>query len=196
MVDHARTSGIMDIILTTNGTLLTHKIIDALLAIPITRINISVDAFSEKTYKQVRGGNFRTLVANIEYILQKRKDLPVIRLTFIDLPANSHEKEKFIAFWKERVDVVDIQKFIDLRNISMKKNAQPFHCSAPWRIIDIQANGDLVPCNSFFAIPDLIMGNIHNNSIYDIWNSTMFRMFRENLKQGDYAPSCRLCFGA
>ena len=99
MVKYAYDQEIFDLILTSNGTLLTKRIIDELLDIPITRIYISVDALTEETYQKVRGGNFDGLMSNIHYLLKRRSEkssaLPIVRLTFIDMPKNRHEKDTF-----------------------------------------------------------------------------------------------------
>ena len=202
MLAYAMRSGIPDLILTTNGTLLTPGIIDRLLAIPLTRLNVSVDAFTPATYQQVRGGDLNRVTDSILYLLEQRAAkgvrLPVVRLTFIDMPVNRHEKDAFIAYWRGRVDLVDIQKHIDfdITEPGADAEAGEFPCSCPWRLIDIMANGDLVPCNSFYAFPELVMGNIHQSSIKEIWDSEKFGRFRNALRERRYTRSCLTCFAA
>ncbi|GAB7022255.1 radical SAM/SPASM domain-containing protein [Salidesulfovibrio brasiliensis] len=202
MFEYAHEKGIMDTILTTNGTLLTSEIIDRLLAIPVTRINISIDAFSPETYKVVRGHDLKKLTANIDYIIQRKEELglklPVVRVTFIDMPQNTHEAEAFVNYWKEKVDLVDVQKLIDLDAVEPPDpdTVEPFHCCVPWRLVDIMANGDVVPCNSFFGVPDLVIGNIHEKSIKEIWDSEEFRQFREDMKNDKYKTCCMTCFAS
>ena len=69
----AREAGFLDIILTTNATLLTRERALKLLTSGITKINFSVDAYRSKDYKRVRGGDFDTVLRNIEYFCETRK---------------------------------------------------------------------------------------------------------------------------
>lgn len=202
MLEYAHNKGIMDLILTTNGTLLDNQFIDRMVDLPLTRLNISLDAFTDETYRLVRGGDFTRVRSAIDYLIKRKESvgsrLPVLRLTFIDMPINRHEKEMFIDHWQNQADVVDIQKYIDFDVVKKVDHAdsRAFSCSCPWRIVDIMANGDLVPCNSFYALPDLIMGNIHEAGIKQIWNSERFKQFRNDMKKKSFTDACLTCFSA
>jgi radical SAM protein with 4Fe4S-binding SPASM domain len=202
MLSYAHDRGILDLILTTNGTLLTEEIVDRLLAIPLTRLHLSVDAFTEETYRKVRGGNLAKVKSMIEYLLRRKEELgvslPVVRLTYIDLPANRQEQAAFIDYWTPRVDVVDIQKYIDfdIQQPLPDSDQREFHCSCPWRIAVINANGDLIPCNSFYAHFGLIMDNVHESSIKEIWDSARYRSLKDSLQAKQYTEACRICFSA
>lgn len=66
-------------------------------------------------------------------------------------------------------------------------------CINPWLEINIMPNGDVVPCRDH---PDVIMGNITQNSLMEIYNNDKYRRFRTLLKeQGGLFPICSRCCG-
>jgi radical SAM protein with 4Fe4S-binding SPASM domain len=67
-------------------------------------------------------------------------------------------------------------------------------CLAPWFQVDIMPNGNIVNCRDF---PDLVMGNIKENGILEIYNNEKFRAFRRTLKKAKNGvlPLCSRCCG-
>jgi radical SAM protein with 4Fe4S-binding SPASM domain len=57
------------------------------------------------------------------------------------------------------------------------------------RFIDIQPNGSVNFCTDF---PDVIIGNVMENSIKEIWNSEMAQKFR-NIRNEKVLPVCVRC---
>lgn len=63
-------------------------------------------------------------------------------------------------------------------------------CMTPWRIAQINPNGDVVPLSRCF---NKAMGNVKESNIVEIWNGESYRQFRLHLKgQGAY-PFCSRC---
>ena len=54
MFDYAAAAGIPNIVMNTNGTLLSSKMIDNIIASPLTIIRFSIDGSAE-TFKRIRG---------------------------------------------------------------------------------------------------------------------------------------------
>lgn len=50
-------------------------------------------------------------------------------------------------------------------------------CYMGWFYVKVMVNGDVMPC---CGCPDMVMGNIHRQSLGEIWNSTTYRSFRHN----------------
>lgn len=63
-------------------------------------------------------------------------------------------------------------------------------CLVPWFAADVVANGDIAPCHVFY---DLVMGNLHENSFTEIWNSEKYNKFREYMKNNNFMPICPSC---
>jgi len=67
-------------------------------------------------------------------------------------------------------------------------------CVAPWFMVDIMPNGDVVTCRDH---PDYIVGNICNDSLLNIYNNEKYKAFRRALKSCDKGlfPICVRCCG-
>lgn len=64
-----------------------------------------------------------------------------------------------------------------------------YNCQNPWRLLDIQPNGDVNFCVDF---PDYIIGNINEHSLSEIWNNDKSEKFRTYLKKQSL-PICNRC---
>lgn len=201
----AKKAGFIDIIITTNATLLTKDRAHKLLKSGITKINFSLDAYNEKDYKKARpGGDFNTVLKNIEYFMKQRKKanlrLPITRATCVLSKLTVKKMDKFKEFWANKVDMVEFQNFQAIKGYTEllkppeAKLDVNFICNAPWQQVVIRANGDVLPCCSFYGTK-LVVGNIKNSLIYDIWNNSAMRKIRKELFKNnfDFSPVCKNC---
>jgi radical SAM protein with 4Fe4S-binding SPASM domain len=62
-------------------------------------------------------------------------------------------------------------------------------CGIPWAYAEISARGDVTTCHSFY---DLTIGNIHENSLLEIWRNERARQIRDFLREGLF-PICTAC---
>jgi MoaA/NifB/PqqE/SkfB family radical SAM enzyme len=69
-------------------------------------------------------------------------------------------------------------------------------CTRPWRLMYIQANGDISPC-CFAPFTGLeggpILGNAFKRKIEDIWHGEPYRKFRENFLSSQPNQCCEGC---
>ncbi len=65
-------------------------------------------------------------------------------------------------------------------------------CYIPWFVMEILANGDVVPLTRCIHIK---MGNINEHSISEIWNGSKFKIYRKHLKKYKRFPICKRCRG-
>ena len=212
-IKYAVDAGILDVLITTNGTLLTKRMSKKLIDAGLTKINVSLDAVSGETYDKIRvGGNFETTVKNIHTFLELQKELntklPKMRLTFVASKINFHEYDSFVNYWKDKVDSLGIQhlqnpfgegRFEDDKRseeIVLKKSPIPekFHCSEPFKRLTLRSNGDTLPCCSFYAV-DLQVGDWKKDSLKTIWNSDKMVELRKIHKAGEYYKNdiCKNC---
>lgn len=67
-------------------------------------------------------------------------------------------------------------------------------CQIPEQIITLTVNGNVLPCFEDFH-EKLVMGNLRDQSLLEIWKSTKYREFRKSLRMGLrhlYEP-CKSC---
>jgi len=201
----AKEAGFLDLIMTTNANLLTQERADKLLLSGLTKINFSVDTFNEADYEKIRlGGNFKTVLKNIEYFSQSKKKLnlklPVTRATCVLTKFTIKKMDQFRDFWSKRVDMVEFQNFLALKGYTEKmrppkaKIFKDFTCNSPWQQIVIRANGDVLPCCSFYSAT-MVVGNVKHSSIHEIWHSQKMREIRNELLKNNFNffPNCKIC---
>ena len=85
---YASTKGILDIMLSTNGTALTEKMSYKLIDAGLTKISVSLDANDEEIYNKIRvGGDFKKVIQNCLTFLKVReslnKKIPLFKVTFV-----------------------------------------------------------------------------------------------------------------
>lgn len=206
IVKFAMDNGIVDTWFTTNGTLLNKEKSIKILESGCTRLNISVDAYYPSTYKFIRGGSLEKLHDNINQFLELKAELgyklPLVRLSLVRTRINQREVDKFKELWKDKVDYVAIQEFECCGKMNewyhpddmFQVETKDFVCRLPSQRLVIRYNGDVLPCCTFFS-RKLVMGNIYQKSIKEIWNDAPLRYLREMQLAGRYKeiPACLEC---
>jgi len=65
-------------------------------------------------------------------------------------------------------------------------------CSFPY-CIGVSANGDVAPCDGLFNYPELIVGNIREKTLSDIWNKSKVLKEIRKINPTDLKGVCRKC---
>ena len=158
----AQSCGINDIYFTTNGSLLTPEVSERIISLDLfSRIQVSLDATTSDVYNQIRrGGSYELVLDNINSFLKARevakKRFPKIRVSFLVLPENRHQSTEFVSYWSDRVDAVALQSSV-LKPNTERNDQSDFlkprstFCPNPFRQLIVRANGDILPCCSFWG---------------------------------------------
>lgn len=160
-ITYARQAGILDVYFSTNGSLLTPKISKKLIESGLTRLQVSLDAASEETYKHIRISNYtlEKIVKNIETFKDIRdneykSELPTLRVNFVKTETNRHEFNQFVDFWRERSDAIGVQDLVNIMKPTInnsKSGHSDFKCTQPFKHLVIRYNGHILPCCTFFG---------------------------------------------
>ncbi|MBF0231430.1 MAG: radical SAM protein [Desulfamplus sp.] len=203
----AKEYGFQDIMVNTNGSIMTEKIAEEVINSGLTRLRFSLDAITEETYSKIRlGGNFNRTMANIDLFLKKKKELnsplPKVGVNFVKMTLNEHEMQEFRDYWNQRVDFVVIQEFMtpdtegeyETLKGKTQKPVSDFKCNQPWQRLYIRGNGEVTPCCAMFS-SYLKLGNLDSDSLYDLWNSKEAKELRKLHADGRYYenPICLKC---
>ncbi|MDR2406392.1 MAG: radical SAM protein [Deltaproteobacteria bacterium] len=197
-VKMAKDYGVLDISLITNGQLLDRRTSRKLMEAGLTRLMVSVDAGSPDTYERVRpGGDFSRLLGNLGDFLSERRalgsELPVLRVSFVELPENQEDKDNFLAIFSQLSDYIVFQDYQDLlsRNDGPTKVREGI-CREPFTRLALHANGGLFPCCSDYGrlYP---VGYFPEMSLKEAWDSVGANLTR--IPSGAAHPSCGLCLG-
>lgn len=203
----ARDMGYLDIMVNTNGSVMTKSLAQRILSSGLTRIRFSLDAVTRETYEKIRiGGKFEKVISNIKMFLDVRAQsgslLPRVGVNFVKMAINCHELEPFISYWNDKVDYIVVQDFMapdiddDYRKMDAEYRApvKDFRCTQPWQRLYVRGNGDITACCAMFN-QYLKLGSLHQASLRDIWTSKAARDLRQLHKDGRYRENhvCLKC---
>ncbi|MDC0142801.1 radical SAM protein [Candidatus Pelagibacter sp.] len=213
----AEKSEIMDIFFFTNGALLNKKNSEIILNSTVSRMFVSLDAATQKTYDEIRVplakrlleenrlDNVKNNIFNfIKMRNSKKKKLPITRVSFVALEQNLHELEQFKKEWIDIVDSVEFQMERPIEaydkvkeddfTILKKKDLKfkEYNCSKPLSDLTIYSDGTVAPCCAFLGRKAPV-GNIYNNTIKEIWNGNKINIIRDSLQNNTPIEVCKTC---
>lgn len=203
----ARDAGFLDIMVNTNGSVMTPKLAERILDSGLTRIRFSLDAVTRETYEKIRvNGNFYRVRINIRCFLEARAargaELPQVGVNFVKMAVNAHELEPFLAEWNDQVDFITVQDFMmpDIEgdyakmDVADREPVNDFRCTQPWQRLYIRGNGDVTACCAMFN-KYLKLGELGKRSLHEIWHSEAARDLRRLHKEGRYRENliCLKC---
>ena len=205
-IDYAKLKGILDIYFSTNGILLKKEFSKKLIESGLTRIQISIDAFTQDTYNKVRpGGDLNKIIENVNNFLSLKKELnadtPLVRVNFVKTELNEHELDTFVELWKDKVDMIGIQEFVKptkvTHSIKSKKTIKKknFKCSFPFKQLVINNEKEVLPCCTFWG-EELKLQKINKpEDLLNAWQSEKMKYIRKKHLEGKYQeiPQCRNC---
>ena len=220
MVQEAKEAGIIDIWLHTNANMLSAKNSARLIDGGLTKINFSIDAVNEDTYKVLRvGGTYRQVVQNVRDFLRIKEEKEThylrTRVSFVEQEKNYREKKSFLDLWRQEkgLNLITFQECLDFstfekpdedcklaeRELADKyESEEPFHCRAPWETPIVDTQGNIIPCGQPVRehSKGFILGNVNNgDTIKSCWNSNQMNALRDLHRKGEWYknPMCRVC---
>jgi len=183
-ISYAKSAGMLNVYMVTNGTLLNDKRRNSMLNCGITKVFISVDAATSETYdKQRLSGKFNLVVKNILDFVEERNrrglTYPLVRVSFVRNALNIHEEEDFRKFWKDKVDIIAFQTMTDLPDLdsglTIKKQVNETKgCTFPFKQLVVDYEGDILPCCKMGG-KKLLLGNIDSMTLQEAWSSGKMR---------------------
>ncbi len=169
--------------MSTNGQFFNEDIIKTVLESNVDYINFSAHAITEETYKKVAPqGNFSTVQGNLEklYELKGTDNLPrrpFIHCQMIEQEVTKHEVNGFIQKHYKKADIVSVNMLeyvgFEKNKYGLKQRKRKELTTCP-RITRnsafICSNGIVTPCDATYN-GEICYGNIHNNTLAEIWQS-------------------------
>jgi radical SAM protein with 4Fe4S-binding SPASM domain len=180
----------LNVFLSTNGLQLTEELSSIIIDNSLDLLIVSYDSQNPEVYRKIRkGGELSILDRNLErFLTLKDKRLPLTILQCIDFPNTEEEVEKIRHRWRSfdvivamrpshswLGDIPEINKVVfpgEIKGI-------PFGiCDQPWRHAVIYWDGRVGPCCNFYDA-QVVLGNLWENSLADVWNSKDAENFRK-----------------
>ena len=202
VVKHAIRNG-HKIDLYTNGSLLNVSLAEHLIHLGVNQFHISFIP-NKKEYEEIfKGSHYETVMdnmSNLIKIINKNKLYLQIRLMTDDEEEYIVYKNMCLEMFGKSISVFyDRSPFLpvygqkmDCRYSNNYKYIYP--CELVYRSINILWNGDVVPC-CFDVNGLLVMGNIKENCLSDIWNNERYVELRRRLAKNErLTEPCLNCF--
>jgi len=188
------------IVINTNGLLIDEDMAKFLVDIEVDSLTISLDAFTEETYLLKRGVKAFEKAKKVVFSLlaaRGEKALPRIGVSFTLGHDNEPEKDQFVDYWIQHVDVVRVNKEQGFAEKGVKELAMPgkrVPCYQLYDSITISCSGDAVIC-CLDALNEMKMGNVFDKGIKNIWQGERFQEIRHYHETGQYdkVPFCKNC---
>jgi len=191
LIKFAKVTGIMDIQLTTNATLLDDKMSDRILKSELDGIIFSVDSHHGVSFEQKKKNQFfyNNVEENIQKFLQKRNEKSIkrpwvrIRSSIKNFDQDSYSITK--RYLQKKFPLADIFIIGRIQNFKNDEDAFPDlkinytikPCNYLTTRLAIFWNGDVTTCcadyNNYFRL-----GNISDMTIQEIWLSKKIQKFR------------------
>ena len=191
----------------SNGSLLTPALSDKLIDAGLDTLRISLQGLSSQKYKDICGANinFDEFMNNIRYFYANKKRTGLF-VKVLDIALDKNEEDKFYSLFENCSDRMFIEKVqptysgVELTDkIGTttdrygKQIKQRKVCPLPFFMLGVFPNGDVQPCDNLYR--PVILGNIHQKSIDNMWESKKLKDFWRLQLKGDRLthPKCSLC---
>lgn len=201
MVRYCKDKGIIDVIFNSNGVLLTDKISQNLLEAGLDGLFISFDSINKQQFEAIRvGAKFEKIIANVRKFHEIRNSnekywKTQIRISKVLFP---EEEDKdivaFIDMWKDAVDAIGFGSLIEVGNSAEISYKSYYRCDQPWQRLFVGVDGVAFPCCLDYKT-EYVVGNIHHQTLKEIWHSEPYRKLREAHATGKYneIDICKNC---
>lgn len=191
MIEYAKNKGVNYVVMNTNGTLLTDKMINRIVNSKLDIIRFSIDGSAE-TFKRVRGVELENIEKNIKKLkIIKEKKRPELKMGVVFTVEEDTEgdAEEYINHWEKIVDHVRLQpKLIT----SPRTEVCPEPFGKDYGKLVVLWDGRVIPCCVDYNA-NLMIGNIQNDTIPNLWKSEKLNILREQHLKGEFPDTCANC---
>jgi radical SAM protein with 4Fe4S-binding SPASM domain len=205
-------------IISTNGHFLTEENCSRVVRSGLRKLIVSLDGIDQTTYSAYRtGGDVERVVNGLDKIVkEKKRERSQIRIEAQILVNRYNEKEipelkslcrslniplklksmqiingKDFEMWLPQSE--SFRRYTLTEGKYILKNPLRNRCSRLWFNPVVTWDGSVLPC-CFDKNGEHIMGNLYQDSFYDIWYGTRYRLFRrEVLTDRSTIEICRNC---
>lgn len=176
---------------TTNGSLLLPKVTDRLIHSGLDAIWFSFNGSTKETYEQIMGLSFDLVKRNIDYLLDVKPASLRVFTNMIETQPMKGEIAENIRYWQSRGvqsgssplvnRAGNVKNFDDLNYRPL--SAKPVRtCELVYQKMYIAWNGDVLLCCMDWR-RHVVLGNVRNETIRQIWHGEAYRRYRRLQEQ-------------
>jgi radical SAM protein with 4Fe4S-binding SPASM domain len=191
MIEYAKNKGVNYVVMNTNGTLLTNKMIDRIVDSKLDIIRFSIDGSAE-TFKRVRGVELQNIEQNInklKKVKEKRRPKLKMGVVFTVEEDTEGDAEDYITHWEKIVDHVRLQpKLIT----SPRTEVCPEPFGKDYGKLVVLWDGRVIPCCVDYNA-NLMIGSVQNETVPNLWENEKMDLLREQHLKGEFPDTCANC---
>ncbi|HWB96707.1 MAG TPA: SPASM domain-containing protein, partial [Bryobacteraceae bacterium] len=173
---------------------------------PLEQITLSFDGASKETYEFYRKGakfeKVRDNFVRFARMKHERKSRLQVVAQMVRMERNASEEGEFLRFWSSVPGIDQVRIKADETNLLQPEaghRAEEWKhpCHYLWRgPLYVKQNGDVYPCCQSYMLDGAPVGNIGEQSLAEIWNSSEMRQMRQahaTGKAGEIDVCARCC---
>ncbi|MCP4112653.1 MAG: radical SAM protein [Desulfobacteraceae bacterium] len=204
-VKYAKDKGLSDVVLNTNGVLMSEDKSLPLVEAGLDSMYVGIDAAKEDTYDKIRvGGDFTRAVENVlryrDLLKTYGNSEQKLFVQFVVSDINECEVEDFKAFWKSQDVNVKIRPkiswagLVDANNLQNNKNVNRKPCYWLMQTINICADGQVALCATDIHCR-VKCGDVNMHTIKDLWHGKLmeYRTMHKDNEFDKLPEMCREC---
>jgi pyruvate-formate lyase-activating enzyme len=183
--------------ITTNGALLTEKLLQDLITVPrIGTLKFSINYFEKAEYESVMKINFDTVIANLKNAVEEFRRKPFASQLKIGRVKDGTEKDAMFVDWVKK-EFPDIPYVLFDYFPGFDKYAEPrepfFAPCRHWFELNVASDGAIGHCCVDSCL-DFPWGNARDVNLLEIYNNPRLRHLRQNALVRQVAPyPCNNC---
>jgi radical SAM protein with 4Fe4S-binding SPASM domain len=192
-----------EVTITSNGSILTPKIINNLIDSGLDRIKISIQGLTKDTYERIMGLNYQRTFDGInrltETLKERKAKTPKVVLSMVNVGHNEDEIRKYKRYWRKKgvkaTSVAfenkggNIEENVELHPFGLKPKKKCYRFN---RCAYIVYNGDMILCCADWS-RSVILGNVKEKSLKEIWQGDRLNEIRNNFLKGNHELLPDIC---
>jgi radical SAM protein with 4Fe4S-binding SPASM domain len=199
-IRYAKSKGIKEVSFLTNGSKLSPEYFERIMLAGADWITISVDGLGE-TYESIRKPiKFDDMLEKIKAAKRMKEQYnshrPVIKIQSV-WPAIRNNPTAYYETFSPYVDLIAFNPLIDYLSKDMDIHYEEnFSCPQLYQRLVVGSDGLVMMCANDEENA-VIVGDVKNETIYDIWNGERLQRIRNSQKEKKgfmKIPVCRKCY--
>ncbi len=201
---YAKERGLTDVVLNTNGVLMTKDKAEKVIKAGLDAIYVGVDAATEETYKKIRvKGNFSKTIKNILDYRDLLKSVGLkhqkLFVQFVVSEFNENEVNDFKKFWNDEGVNVKIRpkiswaSLIDAKNLQSNDSVERKPCYWLMQTMNICADGRVALCSADIHCR-VECGNVTESSLKDVWQKGVLANYRSYQQENKFSSLPQMCY--
>jgi radical SAM protein with 4Fe4S-binding SPASM domain len=201
-IRYAKEKGLTDVVLNSNGILMTRDKARKVIEAGLDAMYVGVDAATDNVYEKIRiKGNLSNVVRNVlqyrDLLCECGNSGQKIFVQFVVSETNEHELDDFKTFWEQEGVSVKIRPkvswagLIEASNLQENKQVNRKPCYWLMRNISICADGQVALCSVDIHCR-VKCGNVKDHTIKELWHGKL-KEYRAMHRDGRFHELPNIC---